>query len=258
MELEHLPNRRRFLLVPVAMAVGCSRVRADRTSPAGTIDVSGLIATFSVDYPRPLESVVYTFVQEYGWLITFEEAPVMYSGDMIDVTVNPSVGIRAYNPRGGRLEFSYRLRQAGRPPEDPMPVLKAAIEAHHRAGFPGRYEVVQVGGYFHIVPTAHYNERGVLELVQSPLDALVTVDGGGRPSWPFFNDLVRAVERSSGYRILIGHNPFYQGDQPTIEQRFENVQARTILRALIQAAGKPRRWYLLSVPGQKQYALSIV
>jgi len=211
-----------------------------------------------VDYGRPLESVVYTFVQEYGWPVTFEEAPIVYAGDMVDVTANFSVGIRAYNPRGGRLEFTYGLANDGAPPTDPLPVLKAAIDAHHRAGFPGRYEVAASEGYFHITPTAHHDERGVLEPVRSPLDALVTVDGGGRSAWPVFNDFTRAVEKASGYRVLIGHNPFYQGNQPEIDQRFESVQARTVLKSLIRAAGKPRRWYLMFVPGRRQYALSIV
>lgn len=233
------------------------RVCAQPDSPAGSIRVNGLIATFSVDFPRPLQSVAYTFIQEYGWPVTFEEAPIVFAGDMVDVTVNFNVGIRAYDPRGGRLEFSYRIGEDGKPPSDPLPVLKAAIEAHHQAGLPGRYEVVQAGGYFHIVPTAHHNERGVLEPVRSPLDALVTVDGGGRSAWPVFNEFARAVERTSGYRIGIGNNPFYRGDQPSIEQRFENVQSRAILRALIHARGQPRPWFLMCRPGRKECALSI-
>lgn len=232
-------------------------VCAQQDSPAGTIQVSGRDATFTVNSARPMQSVAYTFFQEYGWPVTFEEAPIAYTGDMVDVTVNFSAGIRAYDPRGGRLEFSYRLRQDGTPPEDPLAVLKAAIEAHYKAGLPGRYEVAPAGGYFHILPVAHSNERGVLVPVRSPLDAFVTVNGGRRPAWPVFNDWVRAVERASGYRIGIGSNPFYRGDQPLIDQRFENVQSRAVLRALIHATGKLRPWFLMCRPGRKECALSI-
>lgn len=239
------------------IAVFPHHVCAQQDSPAGTIEVSGRYATFTVNSARPLQSVVYTFFRAYGWPVTFEEAPISYPGDMVDVTVNFSVGIRAYDPRGGRLQFSYRIGEDGKPPSDPLTVLRAAIEAHHKAGLPGRYEVVPAGVYFHIVPVAHHNIQGVLEPVRSPLDALVTVDGGRRSAWPVFNDLIRAVERVTGYRIGIGNNPFYRGEQPLIEQRFENVQGRAVLRELIHATGKLRPWFLMCRPGGKECALSI-
>lgn len=239
------------------IAVFPHQVCAQQDSPAGTIDVSGRDATFTVNSARPMQSVAYTFIQAYGWPVTFEEAPIAYAGDMVDVTLNFSVGIRAYDPRGGRLEFSYRIGENGKPPSDPLKVLRAAIEAHHKAGLPGRYEVAPAGGYFHIVPVAHHNRQGVLEPVRSPLDAFVTVDGRRRPAWPVFNDLIRAVERASGYRIGIGNNPFYRGDQPLIEQRFENVQGRAVLRELIHARGKLIPWFLMCRPGGKECALSI-
>jgi hypothetical protein len=226
--------------------------------PAGSIRVIGRNATFTVNSARPMQSVAYTFIQEYGWPVTFEEAPIAYAGEMVDATVNFSAGIRAYDPRGGRLEFSYRVAEDGKRPSDPLPVLIAAIEAYHQAGLPGRYEVASSRGYFHIVPTAHHNERGILQPVRSALDAIVTVGGGGRSVWPVFNDFVRAVERASGYRIGIGNSPFCRGDQASIEQRFENVQGRVVLRALIGATGQLRPWLLMCKPGRKECALSIL
>jgi hypothetical protein len=114
-----------------------------------------------------LQSVAYTFDQQYGWRITFEEAPLVWSGDMIDVTRNFGAGIRAYDPRGGRLEFSYALGPSGSPPSDPTPVLRAAIDAYHRAGLPGRYDLLPVDGYFQIVPIAHTDKSGLLEPTHS-------------------------------------------------------------------------------------------
>ena len=80
-----------------------------------------------------------------------------------DLSRPPTDGRRLYNPSGGFLEFSYDLGPYGQAPEDPAEVLQTAIEAYHRGDFPGRYELVTVGEYFHIVPTARRDEGGVWE-----------------------------------------------------------------------------------------------
>lgn len=116
-------TRRGFLRTMAAGITGARQITAARDSPAGIIRVRGWKATFEVEYGRLMESVAYTFIQEYGWRITFEEAPLLYEGDIVDVTRDFSRGIRAYIPRGGRLEFTYELGPGGRPPDDPAKVL---------------------------------------------------------------------------------------------------------------------------------------
>ncbi len=251
-------TRRRFCrYVAGTVAIAC-KAPAQQTSPAGVITVADNKATFAVDYCRPMESVAYTFIQEYGWRITFEEAPLVWPGDFVDVTRNLSAGIHAYDPRGGRLEFSYDLGPNGTAPEDPGSVLRTAIAAYNKTGFPGRYRLLPEDGYFQIVPAAHRNEAGLLESIRSPLDSVVTVDGGGRFPEPVLQDLTRAMERVSGYRVVVGRTPFLQGEQPRIKRLFTNTQARSILRALIQATGKKRVWYLMYWIMHRQYFLSIV
>jgi len=257
MKMGNISTRRRFFRTMVSGVAGARSAAAQPTSPAGTIRVQGWKATFEVDYGRLLESVAYTFIQTYGWRITFEEAPLVYAGDMVDMTKNFSSKRRSYDPRGGHLEFSYELGPGGRAPAEPAAVLRTAIEAYHRGGFPGRYKLLTVGEYLHIVPTATRNESGAWEAVQSPLDAVVSVDGGGRFPSSILADLVQAVQRASRYRILIGFEPFSNGIQPRIEGRFERTKAREILRSLIQATRKPRIWYLMSDPGRRRYGLSI-
>jgi hypothetical protein len=203
-----------------------------------------------------MESVAYTFIQKYGWRITFEEAPQRYAGDFVDVTRDFSLGTRSYKARGGRLEFSYDLGPDAKP--DPEQVLRTTVEAYHQAGLPGRYDIIRDGDYLHIVPTASANESGIVEPVRSPLDMAVTVDGAGRFPQPVLQDLARSIQATSGYRISLGWSPFYQGIQPRIERRFENIQARAILKALIAATGKVRIWYLMFDFSEKAYALSVL
>lgn len=228
------------------------------TSPAGEIQVEGTRATFIVDYTRPMESVAYTLIQKYRWRITFEEAPLEYAGDIVDVTKDLSRGIRVFNPRGGHLEFSYELGPDGVPPADPRPVLLSAIRAYHNANLPGRYELIVADGFYHILPIARTSANGLLEAVRSPLDALVEIEGGNRHVLLVFQDTLRAIESATGFRLRIGFHPFLRGRQPQIGQRFEQVQARLVLRSLIAASGKSRIWYMMYNIDARVYYLSII
>jgi len=83
-----------------------------------------------------------------------------------------------------------------------------------------------VGEYLHVVPTATRNERGVWVPAQSPLEAVVSIRGGGRFPRPVLRDLQEAVERASGYQVLVAWQPFSNGMQPRIVENFEGVKAR--------------------------------
>ncbi len=264
---------RRWFLCSVAGGMAGGRLAsAQRDSPAGDIRVQGRRSTFSVDYPRLFESVAYTFIHRYGWRVTFEEAPNVYSGDFVDVTLTrpkrpPTDGRRLYNPLGGYLEFSYDLGPDGQAPEDPAAVLQTAIEAYHRGGFPGRYELVTVGEYFHIVPTARRDEDGEWEPIQSPLDTVVTLDGLGRSPDEIMRELAQLMKRNVvGYRLwTVGGPLIHRGNAvppPRIVERFERVKAREVLRSLIAATGKSLIWYLMcgmrqDKSGTKRYSCAL-
>lgn len=106
-------TRRGFFRAVAAGIAETGWATAERDSPAGTIRVQGWKATFEVEYGRLMESVAYTFIHEYGWRITFEEAPLFYGGDIVDVTRDFSRGIRAYNPPGRAAGVHLRVGARG-------------------------------------------------------------------------------------------------------------------------------------------------
>ena len=137
-------------------------------------------------------------------------------------------------------------------------MLRTAIEAYHRGGFPGRYKLLTVGEYLHIVPTATRDERGVWVPAESPLETVVSIEGGGRFPDPVVTELLQKVSRASGYRVVIGRAPFTYGIQPRIADRFQQVKARAVLRRIIGATGKQRIWYMMYWIKHRQYFLSVV
>ena len=212
---------------------------------AGDIRVQGSRATFSDETVRPLESVVSTFVRDYNWPITFEESMTLHPGDWVDATRNFSLGIRVYLLRGGRLEFSYDLGPDGTAPEDPAAALRAALDAHHQAGLPGRYELVETADYLHIVPTAQRDEAGEWQPERSPLDNLVSLDGRGRTPDEVLIELRALISESVGYEIKRGNTLFKGYPQPRVLEHFEKVTARDVLRSVIATSGQGRLWSLL-------------
>ena len=256
--MKELRSRRAWWRSVTGCIAGSRLALGQRRSPAGAISVSGSAAIFSVEYGRPMESVAYTFIQAYGWRITFDEAPIVHAEDMVEVTRDLRAGIRVFDPRGGHLEFTYELQPGTEAPGDPERVLRTAMETYNRSGFPGRYDLVAVDGYFHIVPIFYTDASGAGRAGGSPLDSIVTVIGGGRGPQLVLRDLVQEVESVSGFRILVGRTPFLDGVQPVIDHRFENMQARSLLKALIDATGKRRIWYLMCDPGKRRYGLSIL
>ena len=240
---------RRWFLCSVAGGMAGGRLASAQVR--GNIRVQGQRATFCVDRGRLLDSVTYTLAQQYGWPITFEEALNVYPGDFVDVTFTrpkrpPKDGRRLYSLRGGRLEFSYDLGPDGWPPEDPAAVLQTALEAYHRGGFPGRYELVTVGEYFHIVPTARRDEDEEWEPIQSPLDTVVTLEGRNRLPDEVLTELRQRMTQAAGHEILEGILPLSRGNlQPRIVERFEGMKAREVLRSLIATTGSRHLWALL-------------
>ena len=134
----------------------------------------------------------------------------------------------------------------GQAPEDPAEVLQTAIEAYHRGGFPGRYELVTVGEYFHIVPTARRDEDEEWEPIQSPLDTVVTLEGRNRLPDEVLTELRQRMTEAAGHEILEGILPLSRGNlQPRIVERFEGMKAREVLRSLIATTGSRHLWALL-------------
>ncbi|MCY4428964.1 MAG: hypothetical protein OXC11_01030 [Rhodospirillales bacterium] len=212
----------------------------------GDIRVQGSRATFSVEAGRPLYEVAHAVSREYNWPVTFEQSVTVYPGDWIDVTRNFSSGRRAYNLRGGRFEFSYDLGLGGAEPEDPPAVLRAALDAHHELGLPGRYELVETAEFLHIVPVARRDEAGEWQPERSPLDSLVSLEGRGRTPDAVLRELRMLISESAGIEILGGFHPVFKGfPEPRVLERYEHVRAREVLRSLISTSGQGRLWLFL-------------
>lgn len=241
----------------MAAAGGASSGMAQRISPAGEVSRQERTATFATDYPRPLESVTYTLIHEYGVLVTFEEAPLEHTSDIVDPNKGNSNEGKTYLPRGGKLQFSFDLAEDLRSISDPARAILSAIDAYQKAGLSGEYQLQQAEEYFHIVPLARKNTQGVVTPVTSPLDAIVTIEGDAAHPHLVLRELATAITHASGYHVYIGHSPFLRGNELPVSRDFKAVSARAALRELLLRTGKRSSWYLMFDIRQRAYYLSI-
>lgn len=249
-------SRSLFLLLTIA---GCGVVAVGQgLSPDGHVTRENGKATVSVEYVRPLEAITSTLAKEYGLLITFEEAPIVYSGDRVDVTESLASGGRYFNPRGGRLTLTLETTPDGKTLKSPAGSVAQIVDLYNQSGYPGRYKLLVAESYLQIVPVARANARGVMEPVQSPLDATVTIKANGRSPHAVLRELVRLVSEQSGFEIRLGRSPFLTGDQKDVQRDFSREPARAVLRALAEASSKPRIWYLLYDIRSGVYYVSII
>lgn len=202
--------------------------------------------------------MTYTLSKEYGIIITFEEAPLIYSGDRIDVATTQGNKGRYFNPRGGELNVELETTENGLALKSPMEAVAKAVGAYNQSGYPGRYKLDAKGDYLHIVPVARANTQGEIQAVQSPLDQIVTIKAAGRFPQSVLRELLDAVSAKSGYVVRIGQSPFLSGDQPVIQNDFSEVSARTVLRELAEKSRRKRIWYLLYDIRSGIYYLSII
>ena len=212
----------------------------------GDIRVQDSSATFTVEAARPLSAFAHTLVREYNWPVTFEDSVTLYPGDWIDSTRSSPIGGQSHSHRGVRLEFSYDLGPEGTVPEDPAGVLEAALDAHHQAGLPGRYQLVETADYLHIVPTARRDETGRWQPERSALDSIVSLQGRGRTPDAVLMELRRLASASTGIEIHGGLADLFSGyPYPRVLDHLEQVTAREALRSLIATSGHGRLWHLL-------------
>ncbi|MCZ2156599.1 MAG: hypothetical protein LC114_22300 [Bryobacterales bacterium] len=104
-------------------------------SPDGHVTRENGKATISVDYVRPLEAITNTLAKEYGLLITFEEVPIVYSGDRVDVTESQASRGRYVNPRGGQLTLTLETTPDGKALKSPADSVGQIVTAN-QSGYP--------------------------------------------------------------------------------------------------------------------------
>jgi len=112
-------------------------------APGGAIKIVGDIARLHVTGPRALADAIYATSRAFNVSAGFEEVKPLSPHDILDVTspkyVPASKDDRAFKPRGGTVDVSFKSPAIAARTEDLRTAVTALLNEYHRLGLPGRY-----------------------------------------------------------------------------------------------------------------------
>ncbi len=214
---------------------------------AGQIKRNGNQATLSVYSGRPLHEAAAELAKQFGILISVEDPPYSYRGDVQDVTAEvprvPNLGRRILVPKTGRLEVSFAVRSNGTPKD--IPGLVRRLVAKTNAQLPYAYRIDTEGETFTIVPTRSRNRAGRIVSITPLLDRHVNIPLNTRTAAETARLLADELSRQTGLRVHccqshVGGVPW---GMETITFMVYEESARSVLRRLIVSTlhGNPNR-----------------
>ena len=213
---------------------------------------AGQTFTISVNHPRPLASAIEVLENRHGWVITYEDPPLLHPSDIEDVTLavrrdHDLKKPRVLAPRGGPFNFRYSI-PAGRVAPDESALLERLLEEYHRSGHPGVFRVRRTGAVFHVVPTESKNALGHFEPRVSLLDSTISISDRERSALGMIEEIT-AVVSGPAARVGIGTVPFNLLNQVSVRGGARNESARSVLLRTLETTNRKMSWALLCDPG---------
>jgi hypothetical protein len=228
-------------LLPFVFAQPCA-AQAERPAP---LDVN-------VDDPRPLAAAIEALEKRHGWIITYEDPPYVFAGDMQDVTAqvrkDGAMHKKVFAPTGGQLHYTYE-RSAAASKDASASIIKGLLQQHHATGNAGVFRLEQTGSIFHVIPTTHRNAVGAPETTASLLDTTISIDTKDQTLVEALRALVTALNRATGNNVIVGMAPLNLLLRTEIKGREAKGPARTILLQILEETGQTLSWQLFCMPG---------
>ncbi len=221
--------------------------------------------SFTVDSPRAIEAAILQLMSRYGYPITYEDAPLEYSGDLQDVTEERHIDltylknhgrVRETIPVDERLTVNLKATNA----TNEFSTLEGAIEQllrdHTAANRGGRFRLERGDGILHIVPAEVRNSQGMWVKRESILDSIITIPPEERSMAVMLEAICKAVGAASNTEVVIGHLPNTLGEQRSMAGASQE-RARDVLMSVLQPSNRRLTWMLDYTLPERKYYLSI-
>jgi hypothetical protein len=197
-----------------------------------------------IESPRPLSDVALRIEQLSGHVVSYEDAPFRYPGD---VHRNPTGQLV---PRGGLIEIRYRsgaVRQA----------LDDALAQHELAGLPGWFEIEDDADASHVVPTGYRTSAAGTHPWQALMRTPVSLTLPAPSGLDVVSRITDALAAAREVTVSIGSVPVNLLAQYVGVERRWSGQAGALLLQLFSDIGRLLSWQLLHDPGTGVFVLNI-
>jgi len=196
-----------------------------------------------MNHPRPLSQVANYLLKNYGYLITYEEAPYDKGELRNDNAAN---GGGYWYPSSKPVTFHLkqherRLNQTDSTTHNGLSeldkeMISAFVREHNESGNPGRFSVMFDGEYAHIIPTEQV-VNGKSKPYEPILNAKIEMSEGSQGCGETLNEFFAKIQSVRGVRVVGG--PFGANSlmlhKCTIEGR--GLTARQVLIQMLRGMG---------------------
>lgn len=224
---------------------------------------SGSVVTVTANDSTPLFQALDAVRLEYGWQISWEEAPCFSHFDLVDATAPKW---RAAHPgekgatrsAGGLFTGTFAEPKEASDSGAKRLALAKMIEEYNATENPGRYVLlVDSDGQLTIVGTRVRNETGALQEISPLLDTPLTLAKVPRTVYDTIKSILGALQSATGKEVIFGaaSSSLFRTTQATIGG--ERVPARELLKRALASTNRPIQYDLSFNPDVPVYILNL-
>jgi hypothetical protein len=251
---------RPMLTLPLLL-VGDGSMAGRCWAAPGAVDARS--ATIVMEPDRPLYSFARQFRERHGISVTYEEpAGAATESGAASAGRDAAAGSSGAGAKGGEpaanaagLSVSYQVSIASGQPENPAGAIRDALAAYHAAGATVRFELLEDGAAYHIVPLEMRGAGEIWFKVAPVLGTRVELARARRSVSDTVFLILGKVEQATGEKIVWGYAPLNWAAQTRIELGGRQETARELLDDAL--AGAHWTWELIYGPWLKAYFLSV-
>jgi len=202
--------------------------------------------TVSFNGPRTLMAALLEIQKATGTPISYEEPPYEHPTDFVRTTPASHPGLRpmliartSSNPVVVSLPGLDSI-------SDPTVFILAIVDAHHKAGLPGRYKVVRRQKGIDVVPIevagSNTGPKAITPIMGSP----VSFPYAERSVVETFQLIADAMAKAAGRKIKLLNNPFSTDMSARVALSSDGSSIADALNSLVAKIGIPAISYLLA------------
>lgn len=230
---------------------------------AGT-DLNSSMEVIVVEDSRPLAKAVAELETQFGWIITYEDPPYTFRGDISDVTAIvrrdldkylPGEAPRVLVPKGGKFVFHYDAGLS----HDPLMLLRQLVVAYQRDIGAANFQVEKSNRAFHVIPVAVRGVSGRQIVDRSPLNVVIALPVKVRTGLQELEEICSRIGQLTHRHLVVGTIPNGMFSKSLGKRGGTPIIARRALDDLLEKTGNGVKlsWRLLYGPDTKMYALNI-
>lgn len=206
----------------------------------------------TVTTPRPLSEAIMKLEKASNQPITFEDAPIVYAGDIVDKSdvYRHKPGVKVLMPKDVTLRVTFTADEVANR-QGTAKVLQRLVTNFNRNNPDGaQFTILDKDGLFHVIPTSQRLASGKVVPYTSPLDVPLTVVVKDVLAGVALKAVLDAIEAKTGTKILVGISPFDTGLNVKARRTFsistQTETGRTLVTQLMQGFSPWWSWELLT------------